>query len=125
MVGKAEEISEILYSKISNYSASQELSETGTVISVGDGIGRVYGLTNCALGELLDFPHGVRGIALNLEEDKVGVVLFGDFPKIKEGDEVKRTGRIMSVPVGDALVGRVVDALGNPIDGKGEIVTDT
>jgi F-type H+-transporting ATPase subunit alpha len=91
---------------------------------VGDGIAEIHGLEKVMAGELLEFPHDVRGLALNLEEDKVGAVLFGDFQKIKEGDEAKRTGRIMSVPVGDAMIGRVVDALGNPIDGKGEIITD-
>ena len=124
MLGKAEEISEILRQKISNYTASQELSETGSVIAVGDGIARVHGLTNCALGELLQFPNGVRGIALNLEEDNVGVVLMGDLTLIREGDIVRRTGEIASVPVGDALLGRVIDALGNPIDGLGEIKAD-
>src|SRR5829696_6766259 len=122
---KANEINEIIRAQIENFDASMTVDEVGTVIKVGDGIAEVYGLEKVMAGELLEFPHAVRGLALNLEEDKVGVVLFGDFPKIKEGDEVKRTGRIMSVPVGDALVGRVVDALGNPIDGKGEIVTDT
>jgi F-type H+-transporting ATPase subunit alpha len=101
------------------------VAEVGTVIKVGDGIAEIFGLEKVMAGELLEFPHGVRGLALNLEEDKVGTVLFGDFQKIKEGDEVKRTRRIMSVPVGDAMIGRVVDALGNAIDGKGEIVTDT
>jgi F-type H+-transporting ATPase subunit alpha len=122
---KANEINEIIRAQIENFDTSLKVDEVGTVIKVGDGIAEVYGLEKVMAGELLEFPHAVRGLALNLEEDKVGVVLFGDFPKIKEGDEVKRTGRIMSVPVGDALVGRVVDALGNPIDGKGEIVTDT
>ena len=101
------------------------VDEVGTVIKVGDGIAEIYGLEKVMAGELLEFPHDVRGLALNLEEDKVGCVLFGDFQKIKEGDEVKRTKRIMSVPVGDAMIGRVVDALGNAIDGKGDIVTDT
>src|SRR4029079_8757341 len=122
---KANEINEIIRAQIENFDASMTVDEVGTVIKVGDGIAEIYGLEKVMAGELLEFPHGVRGLALNLEEDKVGCVLFGDFQKIKEGDEVKRTRRIMSVPVGDALIGRVVDALGNSIDGKGEIVTDT
>jgi len=122
---KANEINEIIRAQIENFDASMTVAEVGTVIKVGDGIAEIYGLEKVMAGELLEFDYGVRGLALNLEEDKVGCVLFGDFQKIKEGDEAKRTGRIMSVPVGDALIGRVVDALGNPIDGGGEIVTDT
>lgn len=122
---KANEINEIIRSQIENFDASMTVAEVGTVIKVGDGIAEIYGLEKVMAGELLEFPYGVRGLALNLEEDKVGCVLFGDFQKIKEGDEVKRTRRIMSVPVGDSLIGRVVDALGNPIDEAGEIVTDT
>src|SRR4026207_745622 len=122
---KASEISDIIRQQIENFDTGVTVTEVGTVIKVGDGIAEIYGLEMVMAGELLEFPHGVRGLALNLEEDKVGTVLFGDFQKIKEGDEVKRTKRIMSVPVGDAMIGRVVDALGNPIDGKGEIVTDT
>src|SRR5687767_8335883 len=121
---KANEINEIIRAQIEDFDSSMTVDEIGTVIKVGDGIAEIYGLEKVMAGELLEFPHGVRGLALNLEEDKVGTVLFGDFQKIKEGDEVKRTKRIMSVPVGDAMIGRVVDALGNPIDGKGEIVTD-
>ena len=121
---KANEINEIIRAQIENFDSSMTVDEVGTVIKVGDGIAEIYGLEKVMAGELLEFPHGVRGLALNLEEDKVGTVLFGDFQKIKEGDEVKRTKRIMSVPVGDAMIGRVVDALGNPIDGKGEIITD-
>src|SRR5688500_5009704 len=121
---KANEINEIIRAQIEHFDSSMTVDEVGTVIKVGDGIAEIYGLEKVMAGELLEFPHGVRGLALNLEEDKVGTVLFGDFQKIKEGDEVRRTRRIMSVPVGDALIGRVVDALGNPIDGKGEIVTD-
>ena len=119
---KANEINEIIRSQIENFDANMTVAEVGTVIKVGDGIAEIHGLEKVMAGELLEFPHGVRGLALNLEEDKVGCVLFGDFQKIKEGDEVKRTKRIMSVPVGDAMIGRVVDALGNAIDGKGEIV---
>ncbi|MDM7922709.1 MAG: F0F1 ATP synthase subunit alpha [Pyrinomonadaceae bacterium] len=122
---KANEINEIIRAQIEDFDSSMRVDEVGTVIKVGDGIAEVYGLEKVMAGELLEFPHGVRGLALNLEEDKVGCVLFGDFQKIKEGDEAKRTRRIMSVPVGDAMIGRVVDALGNAIDGKGEIITDT
>src|SRR5215831_5409289 len=122
---KADEINDILRSQIENFDASMTVAEVGTVIKVGDGIAEIYGLEEVMAGELLEFPYNVRGLALNLEEDKVGCVLFGDFPRIKQGDEVKRTRRIMSVPVGDALIGRVVDALGNPIDEAGEIITDT
>ena len=107
---------EIIRSQIENFDASMTVSEVGTVIKVGDGIAEIHGLEKVMAGELIEFPFDVRGLALNLEEDKVGAVLFGDFQKIKEGDEVKRTGKIMSVPVGDALIGRVVDALGNPIE---------
>jgi F-type H+-transporting ATPase subunit alpha len=121
---KANEINEIIRAQIENFDASMTVNEVGTVIKVGDGIAEIHGLEKVMAGELLEFPHDVRGLALNLEEDKVGAVLFGDFQKIKEGDEVRRTRRIMSVPVGDALIGRVVDALGNPIDGKGEVITD-
>jgi len=122
---KANEINEIIRAQIENFDASMTVAEVGTVIKVGDGIAEIHGLEKVMAGELLEFPHNVRGLALNLEEDKVGCVLFGEFEKIKEGDEVRRTRRIMSVPVGDALIGRVVDALGNPIDGKGEIVSNT
>ncbi len=121
---KANEINEIIRSQIENFDTSMTVDEVGTVIKVGDGIAEIHGLEKVMAGELIEFPHGVRGLALNLEEDKVGAVLFGDFQKIKEGDEVKRTKHIMSVPVGDAMIGRVVDALGQPIDGKGEILTD-
>lgn len=121
---KANEISEIIRAQIEDFDKKMTVDEIGTVIKVGDGIAEIYGLEKVMAGELLEFPYGVRGLALNLEEDKVGCVLFGDFQKIKEGDQAKRTRRIMSVPVGEALIGRVVDALGNPIDGKGEIITD-
>lgn len=120
---KAQEISQILKDKIANFSTSQDLSETGTVISVGDGICRAYGLAKVAMGELVEFSQGIRGIAFNLEEDNVGIVIMGETTKVHEGDTVKRTGKIAEVPVGDALLGRVVDALGNPIDGLGEINT--
>jgi len=118
---KAQEISRILKEQISNYDAGVELAEVGSVISVGDGIARIHGLSNVAAGELLEFPQDVKGIALNLEEDNVGAVLMGNTSHIREGDVVKRSGRIAEVPVGDALIGRVVDALGNPIDGAGPI----
>src|SRR6266446_489150 len=121
---KANEINEIIRQQIANFEAGITVMEVGTVIKVGDGIAEIHGLEKVMAGELLEFPHEVRGLALNLEEDKVGVVLFGDFQKIKEGDIVKRTGRIMQVPVGQTLVGRVVDALGNPIDDRGPILTD-
>jgi F-type H+-transporting ATPase subunit alpha len=118
---KAEEISQILKQRISQFSSTQELSETGTVISVGDGVCRVHGLAKVGSGELVDFSGGISGIALNLEEDNVAVVIMGDTALVREGDTVKRSGRIAEVPVGEALIGRVVDALGNPIDGLGEI----
>jgi F-type H+-transporting ATPase subunit alpha len=121
---KANEINEIIRQQIENFETGVTVSEVGTVIKVGDGIAEIHGLEKVMAGELLEFPHEVRGLALNLEEDKVGAVLFGDFQKIKEGDLVKRTGRIMQVPVGQALIGRVMDALGNPIDERGPILTD-
>src|SRR5205809_2906740 len=120
---KANEINDIIRRQIENFDAGVTVMEVGTVIKVGDGIAEVHGLEKVMAGEMLEFSHQVRGLALNLEEDKVGTVLFGDFQKIKEGDQVKSTNRIMSVPVGDAMIGRVVDALGNPIDGKGENIT--
>jgi len=121
---RASEINEIIRREIENFDTGVTVSEVGTVIKVGDGIAELHGLEKVMAGELLEFPHDVRGLALNLEEDKVGAVLFGDFETIREGDIVKRTGRIMQVPVGEALVGRVVDVLGNPIDDAGPIVTD-
>src|SRR5512147_104753 len=121
---RADEISRLLREEIDNYERAVNVAETGSVISVGDGIARVYGLENVMAGELIEFKGGVSGIALNLEEDQVGAVLLGEFSGIKEGDEVRRTGRIMSVPVGEAMVGRVVNALGQPIDDKGPISTD-
>jgi F-type H+-transporting ATPase subunit alpha len=120
---RADEISSILRQEIENYERAIDVAEVGSVISVGDGIARIHGLEKVMAGELIEFPHNVAGIAMNLEEDQVGSVLLGDYTEIKEGDEVRRTGRIMSVPVGDALIGRVVDALGAPIDGKGPIQT--
>ena len=121
---KADEITRIIREQIEEYQAGVEVSEIGSVISVGDGIARVYGLEKVMAGELLDFPHGVKGLALNLEESQVGVVLLGEYTEIREGDQVRRTGRIMEVPVGEAVVGRVVNALAQPIDGKGPLLTD-
>src|SRR5678809_1802093 len=121
---KADEITKIIREEIEEYRAGVEISEIGSVISVGDGIARVYGLEKVMAGELLEFPHGVMGLALNLEESQVGVVLLGQYTEIREGNQVKRNGRIMEVPVGDALIGRVVDALAQPIDGRGPVVSD-
>jgi F-type H+-transporting ATPase subunit alpha len=120
---KADEISKIIREQIGSYAVDVDVAEVGSIISIGDGIARVHGVENAMAGEMLEFPHGVFGIALNLEEESVGAVLLGEFTNIKEGDLVKRTGRIISVPVGDELLGRVVNALGQPIDGKGPIVT--
>jgi F-type H+/Na+-transporting ATPase subunit alpha len=122
---RADEISKIIRQQIENYQSGVEVSEIGTVVEVGDGIASIFGLDNAMAGELLDLPHGVAGLALNLEEDKVGAVLFGDFLKIKEGDTVKRSGRIMSVPAGPSVIGRVVDPLGRPLDGGEPIVAET
>jgi F-type H+/Na+-transporting ATPase subunit alpha len=120
----ADEITSILRQEIENYEQAINVQEVGSVISVGDGIARIHGLEKVMAGELIEFPHDVAGIAMNLEEDQVGAVLLGDYTEIKEGDEVRRTGRIMSVPVGEALIGRVVNALGEPIDDKGPIHTN-
>ena len=118
---RAAEISSILKKKIDNFNSDVELSEVGQVLSVGDGIARIHGLDQVQAGEMVEFPDGTRGMALNLENDNVGIVIFGNDRNIKEGDTVKRTGAIVDVPVGKELLGRVVDPLGNPIDGKGEI----
>jgi F-type H+-transporting ATPase subunit alpha len=118
---KAEEISKIIREQIGSYAVDVDVAEVGTIISIGDGIARVHGVENAMATEMLEFPHGVFGLALNLEEESVGVVLLGDYTELKEGDPVKRTGRIISVPVGEELLGRVVNALGQPIDGKGPI----
>ena len=118
---RAAEISAILKSQIENFGTEADVAEVGQVLSVGDGVARVYGLDNVQAGELVEFSDGSKGMALNLEVDNVGVVIFGDDRGIKEGDTVKRTGAIVDVPVGRGLLGRVVDALGNPIDGKGPI----
>jgi len=121
---KADEITKIIREEIENFDRSVTVAEVGSVISVGDGVARIHGLDNAMAGELLSLPHDVAGLALNLEEDQVSAVLLGDYTAIEEGDIVKRTKRIISVPVGEALVGRVVDALGRPTDGKGPIVTN-
>ncbi len=121
----AHEITEIIRAQLSGLTQGLEIAEVGTVLSVGDGIARVYGLEKVMSGELLEFPHGVNGLALNLEEDNVGCVLMGETTKVREGDTVRRTKRIISVPVGEALVGRVVNPLGLPVDGKGPIDTKT
>src|SRR5207248_7300303 len=120
---KAEEISKIIREQIGSYAVDVDVAEVGSIISIGDGIARVHGIENAMAGEMLEFPHDVFGIALNLEDESVGVVLLGEFTEIKEGDTVKRTGRIISVPIGDELLGRVVNALGQPVDGKGPIAT--
>ncbi len=120
---RAAEISKVIKDQIANFGSEAEVSETGQVLSVGDGIARIYGLDNVQAGEMVEFSNGVQGMALNLEADNVGVVIFGSDSEIKEGDVVKRTGKIVDVPIGKALLGRVVDGLGNPIDGKGPILT--
>src|ERR1700720_3649611 len=117
------EISPILKREIQNFGAEAQVSEVGEVLSVGDGIARVFGLDNVQAGEMVEFPGGIKGMALNLESDNVGVVIFGEDRTIREGDVVKRTGTIVDVPVGKGLLGRVVDGLGNPIDGKGPLAT--
>ena len=117
----AAEVSAILKEQISNFGTEADVAEVGQVLSVGDGVARVYGLDNVQAGEMVEFPGNIRGMALNLETDNVGVVIFGEDKEIKEGDTVKRTGAIVEVPVGKGLLGRAVDPLGNPIDGKGPI----
>src|SRR5947209_2277870 len=120
---KAEEISQIIRKQVEQYDQKVSVMETGTVLTAGDGIARVYGLSGAMAGELVEFPHNVRGLVLNLEEDNVGIALLGEYETIREGDQVKRTGRIASVPVGDAMLGRVINAIGVPIDGKGPIAS--
>src|ERR1700746_2178175 len=120
---KTDEISKIIREQIGSYAVDVDVAEVGSIISIGDGIARVHGVENAMAGEMLEFPHGVYGIALKLEGESVGVVLLGEFTEIKEGDTVKRTGRIISVPVGEQLLGRVVNALGQPVDGKGPLTT--
>src|SRR5258706_12512211 len=121
---RADEISGLLREEIDNYDRAVNVAETGSVISVGDGIARVYGLENVMAGELIEFKGGVSGIALNLEEDQVGAVLLGEGSGIKEGDEVRRTGRSMSVPVGEAMIGRVANAPAQPTECKGTVVAN-
>jgi F-type H+-transporting ATPase subunit alpha len=121
---RADEIASVLQKEIEHYESQIDVREVGRVLEVGDGIARVYGLTGVMAGEMVEFPNGVIGLAFNLEENSVGVIILGDFLGIEEGDEVKSTGRLLSVPVGDAVVGRVVDPLGNPIDGKGPIISN-
>src|SRR3954470_24295007 len=120
---KADEITQLLREQIANYDSKIQVDEVGTIVALGDGIARIHGLDKVMAGELLSFPHGIAGLALSLEEDQVGAVVLGDFTEIREGDEVKRTGKILSVPVGDAMIGRVVNTLGVPIDDKGPIAT--
>jgi F-type H+-transporting ATPase subunit alpha len=119
----ADEITQLLKEQIANYDSKVRVDEVGTVITLGDGIARIHGLDKVMAGELIEFPHGVAGLAMNLEEDQVGSVLMGDYTEVREGDQVKRTGKILSVPVGDAMIGRVVNSLGQPIDDKGPIAT--
>src|SRR6185436_20141703 len=123
MALNADEITTILERELAGYEADVDLAEVGTVVSVGDGIARVYGLQKCMASEMLAFPNDVYGLALNLEEDEIGAVLMGETRDVQEGDQVRRTGKIMQVPVGDALIGRVVDPLGRPLDGKGPIAS--
>jgi F-type H+-transporting ATPase subunit alpha len=122
---QANEITELLRQQIENYEQRIQVDEVGTIVTLGDGIARIHGLDKVMAGELIDFPHGISGLAMNLDEDQVGAVILGDYSELKEGDQVKRTGKIMSVPVGEALIGRVVNALGQPIDDKGPIDTKT
>ena len=118
---RPDEVSAIIREQLSNFKSESELQETGTILQVGDGVARIYGLSNAQSGELLQFENGIKGLVLNLEEDNVGVVLMGNSRNIKEGDNVTRSGEIASIEVGDEMCGRVVDTLGNPIDGKGDI----
>lgn len=121
---KPDEVSAILRKQLSGFEKEIDVYEVGTVVQIGDGVARVYGLTKCMASELIEFPHGVFGMALNLEEDNVGCILFGDYTQVREGDEVRRTGRVASMPVGEAMIGRVINPLGQPVDGKGPISTD-
>ena len=121
---RPDEITSLIRERITGYEAGQaDLSEVGTVLEIADGIARVHGLENCMSMEMLEFPHDVTGLALNLEEDNVGAVLFGEWQKVVEGDTVKRTSRLLEIPVGEGLLGRMVNPLGNPLDDKGEITT--
>ena len=120
---KADEIASVIHKEIEDFRGQIQTAEVGRVIEVGDGIARCTGLSTAMSGEMLEFSNGTRGLAFNLEENSVGVVILGDYLKIKEGDEIRSTGKLLSVPVGDALLGRVVDPLGNPLDGKGPVLT--
>ncbi|MGB0122975.1 MAG: F0F1 ATP synthase subunit alpha, partial [Silvibacterium sp.] len=120
---KADEITQLLKEQIANYDSKVRVDEVGTIISLGDGIARIHGLDKVMAGELIEFPHGIAGLAMSLEEDQVGSVIMGDYAELREGDQVRRTGKILSVPVGDAVIGRVVNSLGEPIDDKGPIET--
>jgi F-type H+-transporting ATPase subunit alpha len=120
---KADEITQLLREQIANYDSKVQVDEVGTITSLGDGIARLHGLDKVMAGELLSFPHDIAGLALSLEEDSVGAVILGDYTELREGDEVKRTGKILSVPVGEGMIGRVVNALGIPIDDKGPIAS--
>ncbi len=119
-----DEIASLLREEIDRFESGIDVREVGRVLEVGDGIARVWGLSGVMAGEMVEFPGGITGLAFNLEENSVGVIILGDYLKVTEGDEVRSTGRLLSVPVGDAVVGRVLDPLGNPLDGKGPIVTD-
>jgi F-type H+-transporting ATPase subunit alpha len=121
---RPEEIASILKQKIEQYDVDADLAEVGTVLQVGDGIARIHGLENAVALEMLQLEHGVTGLAFNLEEDNVGAALFGEWEHVKEGEPVRRTGQVASVPVGEALIGRIVDPLGNPLDGAGPIESD-
>ena len=121
---RPEEITSILRQRIEQYDVETDLAEVGTVLTIGDGIARVYGLENAVALEMLEFEHGVVGLAFNLEEDQVGAALFGEWEQVSEGEPARRTGKVASVPVGEGLLGRVVDPLGNPLDGRGPIETD-
>src|ERR1700758_5178584 len=121
---KADEITQLLKEQIANYDSKVRVDEVGTIITLGDGIARIHGLDKVMAGELIEFPHGVAGLAMNLEEDQVGAVIMGEFSELREGDQVRRTGKILSVPVGEAMIGRVVNSLGQPIDDKGPIETN-
>jgi len=118
------ELTSVLKERIRNYEAKLDVSETGVILEIGDGIAHIYGLDNAMASEMIEFPNGSYGVVFNLEEDSVGVIILGEYEDLREGQEVRRTGRVLEVPVGEALLGRVVDPLGRPLDGKGEIKTD-
>src|SRR6476469_569733 len=120
---RADEIASVIQAEIENYRSRIDVREVGRVLEVGDGIARVYGLSGVMAGEMVEFPNGINGLAFNLEENSVGVIILGDYLQIEEGNEVRSTGRLLSVPVGEAVIGRVLDPVGNPLDGKGPVVT--